>query len=114
MVIAQEMAGKIAVLNLSGTFTLGSGTGTLKDKVHSLVFEGHKQIALNLAGLSYMDSAGLGELVSVHSTVVRAGGEIKIFNLTKRVSDLLSITKLLMVFDVYDTQQEAMNSFKES
>jgi anti-sigma B factor antagonist len=114
MVIAQEMAGKIAVLNLSGTFTLGSGNGTLKDKVHSLVFEGHKQIALNLAGLSYMDSAGLGELVSVHSTVVRAGGEIKIFNLTKRVSDLLSITKLLMVFDVYDTQQEAMNSFKES
>jgi anti-sigma B factor antagonist len=114
MVIAQEMAGKIAVLNLSGTFTLGSGNGTLKDKVHSLVFEGHKQIALNLAGLSYMDSAGLGELVSVHSTVVRAGGEIKIFNLTKRVSDLLSITKLLRVFDVYDTQQEAMNSFKES
>jgi anti-sigma B factor antagonist len=114
MVIAQEMAGKIAVLNLSGSFTLGSGNGTLKDKVHSLVFEGHKQIALNLAGLSYMDSAGLGELVSVHSTVARAGGEIKIFNLTKRVSDLLSITKLLMVFDVYDTQQEAMNSFKES
>ena len=114
MVIAQEMAGKIAVLNLSGNFTLGSGNGTLKDKVHSLVFEGHKQIALNLAGLSYMDSAGLGELVSVRSTVVRAGGEIKIFNLTKRVSDLLSITKLLMVFDVYDTQQEAMNSFKES
>lgn len=114
MVIAQEIAGKIAVLNLSGSFTLGDGNGTLKDKVQSLVFQGHKQIALNLGGLSYMDSAGLGELVSVHSTISRAGGQVKIFNLTKRVSDLLTITKLLTVFDVYDTPQEAMGSFKES
>ncbi len=96
---------------MSGAFRLGEGDGTLKDKVHSLVFQGHKQIALDLGGLSYMDSAGLGELVSVHATVTRAGGQIKIFNLTKRVSDLLSITKLLMVFDVYDSKDETLKSF---
>jgi anti-sigma B factor antagonist len=114
MVINQEMSGNIAVLKLNGSFALGDGNGTLKDKVQSLVFQGHKQIALDLGGLSYMDSAGLGELVSIHSTVSRAGGQVKVFNLTKRVSDLLTITKLLTVFDVYDSPREAMASFTES
>jgi anti-sigma B factor antagonist len=111
MVIGQEMVGDTAVLKLSGAFTLTDGSGTLKDKVNSLVFQGHKQIALDLGGLSYMDSAGLGELVSVHATVSRGGGEVKLCRLTKRVSDLLTITKLLTVFDVYDSQSEAVKSF---
>ena len=75
------------------------------------MFQGHKQIALDVGGLSYMDSAGLGELVSVHAGVRRAGGEIKLCNLTKRISDLLTITKLLTVFEVYDSQSEAVKSF---
>ena len=111
MVITEEMVGPVAVLNLNGSLSLGNGDGLLKDKVHSLVLQGHKQIALNLGTLSYMDSAGLGELVSVHSTVTRAGGQIRVFNLTKKVSDLLAITKLLMVFDVLDSKQEALKSF---
>lgn len=111
MVIGQDMAGEIVVLTLSGAFTISDGQGMLKDKIHSLTFEGHKQIALDLGGLSYLDSSGLGEMVSAYTTVSRAGGQIKIFNLTKRVSDLLSITKLLTVFDSYDSKEEALRSF---
>jgi anti-sigma B factor antagonist len=77
------------------------------------VFQGTKEIALNLGALNYIDSAGLGELISAHSTITRNGGHVKIFNLTKRVSDLLAITKVLTVFDVYDSEQEALNSFPQ-
>jgi anti-sigma B factor antagonist len=111
MVLEQRMVNEIAVLDLSGKLALGDGDGLLKDKVQSLVFQGIKQIALNLGQLSYMDSAGLGELVSVHSTVTRGGGQIKVFGLTKRVTDLLSITKVLTVFDVHESEQEALASF---
>ena len=111
MVIEQRAVGGVVVLDLSGKLALGDGDGLLKDKVHSLVFQGSKEIALNLAALSYMDSAGLGELISVHSTATRNGGHIKIFNLTKRISDLLAITKVLTVFDVFDSEQETLQSF---
>jgi anti-sigma B factor antagonist len=111
MVIEQRAVGGVTVLDLNGKLALGDGDGLLRDKVHSLVFQGLKEIALNLGGLSYMDSAGLGELISVHSTATRAGGHIKIFNLTKRVNDLLSITKVVTVFDVFDSEQEALKSF---
>jgi anti-sigma B factor antagonist len=111
MVITQEMVGPVAVLNLKGAFRLGDGDGTLKDKVHSLVFQGNKQVVLDLGELTSMDSAGLGELVSVHATVTRSDGKVKICNLTKRVSDLLMITKLLMVFDVCDSKADALKSF---
>lgn len=111
MVIEQRMVGSVVVLDLSGKLALGDGDGLLKDKVHSLVFQGSKDIALNLANLSYIDSAGLGELIAAHSTTTRNGGHIKIFNLTKRVSDLLAITKVLTVFDVFDSEQEALKSF---
>jgi anti-sigma B factor antagonist len=113
MVIEQRTAGGIVVLDLSGKLALGDGDGLLKDKIHSLVFQGTKEIALNLGALNYIDSAGLGELISAHSTIARNGGHIKIFNLTKRVSDLLTITKVLTVFDVYDSEQEALNSFPQ-
>ena len=111
MVIEERAVGGVAILDLSGKLALGDGDGLLKDKVNSLVHQGLKEIALNLGGLSYMDSAGLGELISVHSTATRAGGHIKIFNLTKRVSDLLTITKVLTVFDVFESEQETLNSF---
>ena len=114
MVIEERKVGGIAVLDLSGKLALGDGDGLLKDKVNSLVHQGLKEIALNLGRLSYMDSAGLGELISVLSTVTRAGGHIKIFNLTKRVSDLLTITKVLTVFDVFDSEQETLNSFSST
>ena len=113
MVIEQRVVGGVAVLDLKGKLALGDGDGLLKDKVHSLVFQGLKEIALNLGGLSYMDSAGLGEMISVHSTATRAGGHIKVFNLTKRVSDLLTITKVLTVFDVFESEQEALKSFPQ-
>ena len=114
MVIEERAVGGVAVLDLSGKLALGDGDGLLKDKVNSLIHQGLKEIALNLGGLSYMDSAGLGELISVLSTVTRAGGHIKIFNLTKRVSDLLTITKVLTVFDVYESEQETLNSFSST
>jgi len=112
MVIGQRVVGGVTVLDLSGKLALGDGDGLLKDKVNSLIFEGSKSIALNLGGLSYMDSAGLGELISAHSTTTRAGGRIKIFSLTKRVNDLLAITKVLTVFDVFDSEQAALKSFE--
>jgi anti-sigma B factor antagonist len=111
MVLEEEMVGQVVVLKLSGTMTLGAGDGLLRDKVRSVVQQGYKQIVLNLGGLSYMDSAGLGELVSAYATVNRAGGQVKVFNLTKRVSDLLTITKVLSVFDVFDSKQDALQSF---
>lgn len=111
MVIEQRTIGGVAVIDLSGKWALGDGDGLLKDKVSSLVHQGMKDVALNLGGLSYMDSAGLGELISAHSTMTRAGGHIKIFNLTKRVSDLLTITKVVTVFDVFDSEGDALKSF---
>ena len=111
MTIEQRSAGHVEVLDLNGKLVLGDGSGLLKDKVQSLVFQGKKQLLLNLAGVSYMDSAGLGELIASHTTAKREGGTIKIANLTKRVSDLLSIAKVLTVFDVYDSEAEALKTF---
>lgn len=111
MTIEQRTAGAVTILDLNGKLVLGEGTGLLKDKVQSLVFQGNKQVLLNLAGVSYMDSAGLGELVATQSNVTRQGGQIKVANLTKRVTDLLTISKVLTVFDVYDSEAEALSAF---
>jgi anti-sigma B factor antagonist len=113
MVIEQRVLGGVTVLDLKGKLVLGDGDGLLRDKVHSLMFQGLKEIVLNLGGLSYMDSAGLGELISAHSTATRNGGHIKIVNLTKRVTDLLAITKVLTVFDVFDSEEEALKTFPQ-
>lgn len=114
MQIVERTIGTVMVLDMSGKLALGDRDGLLKDKVHSLVNQGRRQIALNLAGVSYMDSAGLGELVAAHGTVTKSGGQVKVFNLTKRVSDLLTITKVLTVFDTYDSEAEALASFSAS
>ena len=100
----------VTVLDLSGKITLGEASGKLRSAVQDAL-QGSKKILLNLADVNYIDSAGLGELVSAFTTVKNAGGELKLLNLTKKVRDLLVITKLLTVFDVKDNEQEAIKAF---
>ena len=112
MQIAERSAGNVKVLDLSGQITLTKGDDQLlKDKVNSLVHQGHKNILVNMGGVTTMDSAGLGELVASYTTVTKAGGSMKLVNLTKRLHDLLSITKLLTVFDTFDSEQDALREF---
>jgi anti-sigma B factor antagonist len=104
----------VVVLDLKGKITLGEGDELLKDKVNSLVNQGKKKIVLNLADVPYIDSAVLGEVVRTYTTVSRQGGSLKLLNLTKRITDLLSITKLLTVFETFDSENEAVRSFSAS
>ena len=114
MQITERAVGDVMVLDLKGKITLGEGDELLKDKVNSLVNQGHKKIVLNLADVPYIDSAGLGEVVRTYTTVSRQGGSLKLLNLTKRITDLLSITKLLTVFETFDSENEAVRSFSAS
>ena len=99
------------ILDLKGKLTIGEGDELLKDKINSLVQQGHRKLVLNLEGVPYVDSAGLGEIVRTYTTVQRQGGTLKLLNLTKRIEDLLTITKLLTVFDTFESEQDALNSF---
>lgn len=101
----------ITILDLSGRITLGEGSVTLRDAIRDLVNKGEKYILLNLGDVSYIDSSGIGELVSAFTSVKNAGGELKLLNLTKKVHDLLQITKLYTVFDVKDDEASAVASF---
>ena len=114
MQIDQRAVEGVIVLDVKGKITLGEGDELLKDKVNSLVNQGHKKIVLNLAEVPYIDSAGLGEIVRTYTTVSRQGGSLKLLNLTKRITDLLAITKLLTVFETYDTEADAVRSFSSS
>ncbi len=111
MEIAERTVSEVTVLDLKGKMTLGEGDELLKDKINSLVASGKKKLVLNLEGVPYIDSAGLGEIVRTYTTVSRQGGSLKLLNLTKRIEDLLSITKLLTVFETFDTEAEAIKSF---
>ena len=112
MQIAERSVGNVAILDLSGPITLAKGDDRLlKDKINSLVHQGQTNILVNLGGVTTMDSAGLGELVGAYSTVKKAGGSMKLVNLTKRLHDLLSITKLVTIFDTFETEQEALTTF---
>jgi anti-sigma B factor antagonist len=112
MQIAERSVGNVKVLDLSGPITLAKGDDQLlKDKVNSLVHQGSKHILVNLANVTHMDSAGLGELVGAYTTVTKSGGSMKLVNLTKRLHDLLSITKLLTVFDTFDSEPDALKAF---
>ncbi|MPY88723.1 MAG: anti-sigma factor antagonist [Luteitalea sp.] len=111
MQIDERVTGDVTILDLKGKMTLGEGDELLKDKVHSLLNQGHKKILINLADVPYIDSAGLGEIVRAYTTVSRQGGKMKLVNVTKRIEDLLSITKLLTVFDTFDAEQDAVSSF---
>jgi anti-sigma B factor antagonist len=114
MQIEERKVGEVVVLDLKGKITLGEGDELLKDKVNSLVNQGHRKVVLNLADVPYIDSAGLGEIVRTYTTVSRQGGSLKLLNLTKRITDLLSITKLLTVFETYESEDDAVRSFSAS
>ena len=111
MQIEERPVGDVIVLDLKGKVTLGDGDQLLKDKINSLVNQGQRKILLNLEGVPYIDSAGLGEIVRTYTTVSRQGGSLKLVNLTKRITDLLSITKLLTVFETFESESEAVRSF---
>jgi anti-sigma B factor antagonist len=101
----------ITIVDLSGRITLGEGSVVLRDTIRDLVGKGNKKILLNLGDVTYIDSSGIGELVSAFTTVRNQGGELKLLNLTKKVHDLLQITKLYTVFDVKDDEATAISAF---
>jgi anti-sigma B factor antagonist len=112
MQIAERESGSVTVLDLTGKITLGEDGTLLKDKLQSLLHQGKKNLLFNLAQVSYVDSAGLGALVSAYTTVTREGGSLKLANVTRKLQDLLSITKLLTVFETFDSEDEALRSYK--
>jgi anti-sigma B factor antagonist len=103
--------GDVSVVDVAGRITLGEGSSALRDLMRELVGKGQKKILLNLGEVSYIDSSGIGELVSGFTTVTNSGGELKLLNLNKRVKDLLQITKLYTVFDVHEDEASAIRSF---
>jgi anti-sigma B factor antagonist len=111
MQIEERVVGEVTILDLKGKITLGEGDEALKDKINSLILQTRKKILLNLEGVPYIDSAGLGEIVRTYTSVSRQGGQLKLVNLTKRITDLLMITKLLTVFETFDTEADALKSY---
>ncbi len=111
MQIDERPVGEVTILDLKGKITLNEGDEVLKDKINSLIMQGKKKILLNLAEVPYIDSAGLGEIVRTYTTVSRQGGQLKLVNLTKRITDLLMITKLLTVFETFEAEQDAIKSY---
>jgi len=114
MTIQERPAGAVIILDLKGKLVLGDGEVRLKDKIHSLVFQGRSQFILNLADVPFVDSSGLGTLCAAITTVRNVGGEIKLLNMTKRIHDLLAIAKLSTAFDTYDSEDDAVNSFSSA
>jgi anti-sigma B factor antagonist len=113
MQIQEKMAGDVAVITVTGEITLNAGGDVLlKDKVQSLLQQGTKKIVIDLGGVSYVDSAGLGQLVQVHATTKNQGGALRLANVAKRLKDLLVVTKLVTVFDSYNSEADAVASFK--
>jgi anti-sigma B factor antagonist len=111
MKISTRQVDGVTIVDCSGRITLGEGSITLRDTVSQLLTKGQKKILLNLAEVNYIDSSGIGELVSAFTTVRKQGGELKLLNLTKKVHDLLQITKLYTVFDVKDDEAAAVKSY---
>jgi anti-sigma B factor antagonist len=106
-----RQVGDVSVVDVAGRITLGEGSSALRDLMRELVGKGQKKILLNLGEVSYIDSSGIGELVSGFTTVTNSGGQLKLLNLNKRVKDLLQITKLYTVFDVHEDEAGAVRSF---
>lgn len=112
MDITKRRVGDITILDLKGKLTIGDGAEVLRDTVASVVFQGERKILLNLAGVPYMDSGGLGELVRCSVISGKASGAVKLINLTGKITDLLAITKLSNVFESFDSETEALASFQ--
>ena len=112
--LTTRQVGDVTVVDAAGRITLGEGASMFRDTIRDLAAGGHKKLLLNLAEISYIDSSGIGELVSGFTTVANQGGVVKLLSLTKRVQDLLQITKLYTVFEVFDDEAKAVQSFKSS
>jgi anti-sigma B factor antagonist len=114
MQIGQRLVDDVTVIEVTGDITLSKGGDVLiKDKVQSLLQQGHRKLLLDLGSVSYVDSAGLGQLVQVYATTNHLGGSLKLVNVTKRLKDLLVLTKLLTVFETYDSEADAVASFRK-
>ena len=112
MKIEPRQVGDVVILDLHGKILIGEGDDALREAVTRLADAGKTKILLNLADVPYVDSAGLGEIVRTYTTVSRKGGKLKLLNLTKKIQDLLSITKLLTVFETYESEDEAVRSYQ--
>jgi anti-sigma B factor antagonist len=110
--VKERQAGDVTILDLNGSVRMGEGAIALRNAIRSLVEQGKKKILLNLAAVKNVDSSGIGELIANYTTISRDGGQLKLLNLTEKIQNLLVITKLLTVFDSYDNEAEALNSFK--
>ncbi len=109
--ITERQAGDVTILDMDGKVTIGEGSVALRTTIRRLLSEDKKKIILNLAGVGYVDSSGIGEFVSSFTAVNKEGGTLKLLNLTQKIQDLLAITKLLTVFDVFESESEALASF---
>ena len=110
--VKERQAGDVTILDLSGEVRIGDGSIALRDSIRNLADQGKTKLLLNLAGVKYIDSSGIGELIANYTTVSRQGGQLKLLNLTDKVESLLVITKLLTVFDSFDNEAEALKSFE--
>jgi anti-sigma B factor antagonist len=110
--VNERQAGDVTILDLTGEVRLGDSSVALRDSVRKLADGGKNKVLLNLAGVKYIDSSGIGELIANYTTISRQGGQLKLLNLTDRIQNLLVITKLLTVFDSYDNEAEALKSFQ--
>jgi anti-sigma B factor antagonist len=111
MTITERKSGDVTIVDVEGKILLGEGDVQLKRKIDDLIERKETKLLLNLANVPYMDSGGLGEIVRSYTTVKRAGGELKLLNATKRISDLLTITKLITVFEIFEEESEALTSY---
>ncbi len=110
--LTERQAGDVTILDMSGKVTIGEGSVALRTAIRRLLGDGKKKILLNLGSVGYIDSSGIGELVSSFTAVNKENGTLKLLNLTQKIQDLLAITKLLTVFDVYDSESDALSSFE--
>ena len=110
--VKERQAGDVTILDMTGEVRIGEGAISLRDSIRNLADQGKKKVLLNLAGVKYMDSSGVGELIANYTTIKRQGGQLKLLNLTDRIQNLLVITKLLTVFDSYENEAEALKSFE--
>jgi anti-sigma B factor antagonist len=110
--LASRQVGDVTVVDAAGRITLGEGASAFRDIIRELAQKGDKKLLLNLSGVSYIDSSGIGEMVSGFTTVTNNGGQLKLVGLSKRVKDLLQITKLYTVFEAFDDEAQAVRSFK--
>jgi anti-sigma B factor antagonist len=110
--VKERQAGDVTILDMRGAVRIGEGSIALRDAIRGLAGEGKKKVLLNLGGVNYVDSSGIGELIANYTTISRQGGQLKLLNLTDRIQNLLVITKLLTVFDAFDNEAEALKSFE--